>query len=220
VDGDEDDRNRPTVKLIARSLRWTVVLAALLACAAALITYGRGFGTRGTPGTFESAVMRGLRSWAMPSSAAKAVNPVSPTADAIAEGRAHWADHCATCHANDGAGSPLGRSFYPPVPDLRAPTTQALSDGDLFYIIERGIPFTGMPSWGNGTADGEHDSWELVRFIRHLPALTPDELDDMDRLNPKSPSDAARDRDIDRFLNGAPPDAPAGMDHMMKDQPR
>ena len=31
-------------------------------------------------------------------------NPVPNTAEAIADARAHWADHCATCHANDGSG--------------------------------------------------------------------------------------------------------------------
>ena len=59
-----------------------------------------------------------------------------------------------------------------------------------------------MPGWGNGTPDGERDSWTLVRFIRHLPKLTAAELKEMERYNPKSPAQNERDRDIDAFLKG------------------
>jgi mono/diheme cytochrome c family protein len=106
---------------------------------------------------------------------------------------AHFADHCATCHANDGSGdTTLGRNMYPPAPDLRAAGTQRLTDGELFYAIESGIPWTGMPAWGNGTDEGRHESWKLVRFIRHLPRLTADEIRRMEQLNPRSPSSDTR----------------------------
>ncbi len=206
---------------LVRLLLVLTVLGAILVVASLTVAHGHGFAAGGSPGVVESAAMRDLRSWAIPSAAARAINPVAPTPDVIAEGRDHWADHCATCHANDGAGSPLGRTFYPPAPDMRQHATQALSDGELFYVIEHGIPFTGMPSWGTGTDGGEHDSWALVRFIRHLPALTPDELDEMDRLNPRSAADAARDRGIDEFLNGnATPATAPDMGDTMKEQAR
>lgn len=47
----------------------------------------------------------------------------------------------------------MGRSFYPPAPDMRAARTQQLSDGELFSIIEHGIRLTGMPAWGTGTPE-------------------------------------------------------------------
>ena len=75
-----------------------------------------------------------------------------------------------------------------------------MTDGELFYIIERGVPFTGMPAWGNGTSDGERDSWALVRFIRHLPDLTPAEISEMEKLNPKSTADLEREHGIEDFL--------------------
>lgn len=52
--------------------------------------------------------------------------------------------------------------------------TQRLTDGELFYIIKNGIPFTGLPAW-----EGEHtdeETWKQVLFFRHLPNLTPEEL--------------------------------------------
>lgn len=55
---------------------------------------------------------------------------------------------------------------------MRAARSQQLTDGELFYAIEQGIPFTAMPAWTIASAEGERQSWELVRFIRHLPTLT------------------------------------------------
>lgn len=147
--------------------------------------------------------MRGARRWATPTAIRQQANPVAATDDVVKAGLEHWADHCATCHANDGSGdTSMGRSLYPPAPDMRAPRTQSMTDGELFYVIERGIPFTGMPAWGTGTADGETSSWALVRFIRHLPVLSAQEIAAMETLNPKSAADGARQHDIDEFLSG------------------
>ena len=49
----------------------------------------------------------------------------------------------------------MGQGMWPKVPDMRLPNTQNLSGGELFYIIENGIRFAGMPGWGTGTTDGE-----------------------------------------------------------------
>src|SRR5689334_19674444 len=81
-------------------------------------------------------------------------NPVPDTTDALKPAREHWADHCATCHANDGSGnSVIGRRVYPRAPDMRAEATQRLTDGELFYAIEHGIPWTAMPGWTTATAE-------------------------------------------------------------------
>ena len=100
---------------------------------------------------------------------------------------AHFADHCAFCHANDGSGSSeIGRGLYPKPPDMRAAATQGLTDGELFYIIENGVRFTGMPAFGTGKEDaaGEKLAWQLVLFIRHLPRITDEEISRMKQLNP------------------------------------
>ncbi len=88
--------------------------------------------------------------------------------------RAHFADHCAVCHGNDGKGqTAFGKGLYPRPPDLSAPATQDLSDGELFYVIENGVRFTGMPAFGGEGPPAL--TWHLVTFIRHLPSLTPEE---------------------------------------------
>ncbi len=59
-----------------------------------------------------------------------------------------------------------------------------------------------MPAWGDGTPEGETASWGLVHFIRHLPALTAEELARMEELNPKSPEQFREEEESRRFLAG------------------
>jgi hypothetical protein len=96
----------------------------------------------------------------------------------------------------------MGPNFYPKVPDLTLGETQSQSDGELFATIENGIRLTGMPGWGNGTAESAKGSWELVQFIRHLPTITPGELAEMESLNPKSPKEFQEEEQQRRFLAG------------------
>jgi mono/diheme cytochrome c family protein len=133
-------------------------------------------------------------------------NPVAPTAEVVGAGRAHFADHSASCHANDGGGNTdIGRNLFPKAPDMRQPATQDLRDGELFWIIENGTRFTGMPAWSTGTKEGEDASWHLVHFIRRLPQLTPDEIAEMEALNPRPPQEIRDALENERFLQGTEP---------------
>ena len=187
----------------------TVIVVALVA--AGLYALGaRGFSTREHPSALERWVARRVRAMAAPANAGNLVNPVPDSPEALAAARAHWADHCAGCHANNGSGdTEMGKRMYPPAPDMRQAETQEMTDGDLFFIIQNGIRMTGMPAWGGGSgAAGHHDeedSWKLVRFIRHLPQITPDEERQMQGLNPKSPDEIEEEQEEKAFLNGEEP---------------
>jgi mono/diheme cytochrome c family protein len=147
---------------------------------------------------------RNARHMAIPAGARKQQNPIPATPDNLRDARLHFADHCAVCHGNEGTGdTPIGKGLYPKPPDLRAEETQRLSDGELFWIIENGVRFTGMPAFG-GSHGSEEDSWKLVRFIRHLPQLSTDERMEMERYNPKGPEDRAEENEEEDFLRGAP----------------
>ena len=190
------------VKFLGRLIVLVLVLAGLVAVVGVGSLAMGGIGARREPSSLEMKVAPKLRSLAIPASAKQAANPVPANAEAIADGMAHFADHCAVCHGNDGRGdTEMGRGLYPKAPDMRLDTTQQLSDGDLFYIIEHGIRFTGMPGWRTGTTAGEESSWRLVHFIRHLPTLTPAELDAMKARNPRSPEDIRFEIEEERFLN-------------------
>jgi mono/diheme cytochrome c family protein len=185
-------------------------LAALLLGAALALLLRGGLSARPEPPALEARVARMLRSLAIPRSAREARNPLPRSAEAISAGLEHFADHCATCHANDGSGrTELGRKLYPRAPDMRRSGTQDLSDGELFYVIENGVRFTGMPAWGaEGSAEA---SWQLVHFIRHLPDLTAEDRARMELLNPRSPEEVREREDEERFLRGDEP-APAARD--------
>jgi mono/diheme cytochrome c family protein len=171
-----------------------------------LTTQVAGFSTREQPGAMERWAARRFRTLAVPKSAKSRSNPVAELVEGLAAARAHWADHCASCHSNNGSGDvEMGKHLYPPAPDMRQLATQTLTDGELFYIIQNGIRFTGMPAWGSGTSQDEEDSWKLVRFIRHLPKLTPEEEQEMKELNPKSPDELKEEQEEREFLNGGEP---------------
>lgn len=194
-------------------MRWFwlgVVSACLVALVAGLvlIRQARGFSAREQPTAVERWLAREVRAVALPAGAKSRTNPIPNSPEALADGRAHWADHCFSCHANDGSGdTALGKHLYPPAPDMRLPATQKLTDGELFYIIQNGIRFTGMPAWSSGASSGdlahdEEDSWKLVHFIRHLPEVTLEERKAMEKMNPKSPDDLREEEEEERFLTG------------------
>jgi mono/diheme cytochrome c family protein len=168
-----------------------------------------GLSSRATPSKLEAAIARNSHYLAIPSSARSAQNPLLATAEELHDARLHFADHCAICHGNDGSGlTAIGEGLYPPPPDLRKPATQNLTDGELFWVIENGVRFTGMPAFGkSGQHGGEIDSWKLVHFIRHLPRLTTEERLEMERYNPAGPEDRAEEQRENDFLNGATPKA-------------
>jgi len=172
-----------------------------------------GFSARTMPTAVERVVVRAIHRWSVPAAAKFAPNPVAFTPDAWAESRAHFADHCASCHGNDGRGdTPLGRNLFPKAPDMRAAATQDKTDGELYWIIENGIRLTGMPAWGTGGPD-DLDTWKLVHFIRRLKDLTPEQLKAMAAANPRSPSEIEEEKADERFLAGEDAPAPAAPHH-------
>ena len=178
-----------------------------------LLAQAHGWSAREQPVRIETWVARRARAAALPAQARDQVNPVPNTPEVLSEARAHWADHCASCHGNDGSGDSLmGKRMYPPAPDMRRPATQNLSDGELFFVIQNGVRLTGMPAWGGSDHDAG-DSWKLVRFIRHLPALTLEERREMEKLNPKGPDDRKEEEEEEKFLKGEDTDVPAEHHH-------
>ena len=187
-----------------RSLILSLVAVILVvAAAAAFLTVRRGFSARDEPSWAEKLVARRVRSLAVPAGARNAENPLPLTPEVLADARAHFADHCAVCHANDGRGqTTIGQNLYPKAPDMRLEDTQRLTDGELYYIIQNGIRMTGMPAWGEQGDDKDEDGWKLVHFIRHLSELTPTQLKEMEKLNPKTAAEIEEERQDEEFLRG------------------
>ena len=180
-----------------------VLAATVMTIAGVVSVMRRGFSAREQPSALENYLATSVHALAVPTRARNERNPFLPSPDVLAEARAHFADHCAICHANDGSGkTEIGQNLYPKAPDMRLPRTQKLTDGELYYTIHNGIRLTGMPAWG--AEEKDDDSWKLVLFIRHLPELTPTEEREMESLNPKGPAENLEEQEEEQFLNGEP----------------
>lgn len=196
-------------RLVVSALAGAVLLGIALTY---FILSAAGFSTRTAPTAFERTIVRILHRLSVPARARDAANPVAFSPEVWAQSRAHFADHCASCHANDGSGdTEIGRNLFPRAPDMRLAATQNRTDGELYWIIENGIRLTGMPAWGAGGPD-DMDTWKLVHFIRHLKELTPEQLKAMAAANPKSPSELQEEQDDEKFLAGEDA-APAAEHH-------
>jgi mono/diheme cytochrome c family protein len=197
---------------------WAVLVIAMLVVvgnvAMLWLLLQSNFSAREEPMELEVMIARQLRHLAMPKEQKQMANPVPASEEVLVEARVHFADHCATCHGNDGKGATqIGQNFYPRTPDLTQAETQSFSDGELFYMIQNGIRFTGMPAWGKDRPEADLDSWKLVHFIRHLPSITSEELEEMERYNPVSQMVLEEQEQIDRFLQGEVPDPPSPAHH-------
>ena len=75
--------------------------------------------------------------------------PPVDTRASIEAGGTHYGLDCGICHGVDGrAQTPSGQWMYPRAADLTSQQVQSYSDQELFWIINNGIRFTGMPGFG------------------------------------------------------------------------
>ena len=114
----------------------------------------------------------------VPGGAASAMrNPVPSTPASIAEGKSLFEATCASCHGRLGQGAVKAgltisiieeqRGRQPP--DLTdAQWDHGSSDGEIFSVMERGIPSTMMPPFAGPLSDT--DMWNIINYLRTLTA--------------------------------------------------
>ena len=153
-----------------------LLLTTVILAACGLLLVRRGFRATTTPTAWETLAAHTLRGLSVPALERSAKNPFVASSDSLQQGRELFVTQCAVCHGIDGSGKTQpGLNLYPRVPDLRATSTQNLSDGEIHYIIENGVQLTGMPAWGNPHLESSGNSWKLVLFIRSLRPLSTEE---------------------------------------------
>ena len=86
-------------------------------------------------------------------------------------GQEHFLGACTSCHGIPGRPpNPIYSSMLPQPPDL----TGAFEDYDsrqIFWIINHGLKYTGMPAWPG--IDRPDEVWSVVAFLRRLNAAGP-----------------------------------------------
>lgn len=191
---------------MTKPVRYLLLAASILLLATAILFFRfsrHGLSVHDEPTKAEELLARVLRKLAAPADLRDVKNPMPATPDILAEARAHFADHCAVCHGNDGKGNtPLGQRLYPRAPDMTLEATQSLSDGEIFAVIENGIRLTGMPGWGDGTAESARGSWGLVHLIRNLSKLSEEDLREMEKMNPMTAEQFEQMKEEEAFLEG------------------
>jgi mono/diheme cytochrome c family protein len=158
-----------------RFLRDALITILVLVVIVSVVAYSRvragGLSAEAEPGRVERAIASRLARLSIPSDAKQQANPFRADTTVWRTAADHYGDHCAGCHGPDGHGKTVvGQAMYPKTPDFADPTVQGRTDGELFYVIQNGVRWTGMPAWKH-----EHspdDTWRLVSFIRAVPTLT------------------------------------------------
>ncbi len=104
--------------------------------------------------------------WAVPADKAKAVNTVKTSAASIADGKALWSTHCASCHGKTGLGDGAkATTLNTAPPDFSKAAFQGQTDGSIFYKTSEGRG--DMPSFKKKITDAD-DIWNLVNYMRSL----------------------------------------------------
>lgn len=87
-------------------------------------------------------------------------------ADMIALGREHFRGGCASCHGLPSEErNPIAIAMLPNPPDVRY-ANERYDARALFWLIDNGIKYTGMPSW---PADDRQDEvWPVVAYLLDL----------------------------------------------------
>jgi mono/diheme cytochrome c family protein len=177
-----------------RFVRDAIITILLLGVVVWIAAYARvregGLSADAEPGALETRVASRLVRLSIPADADRQKNPFQADTAAWRSAVDHYEDHCAVCHGKDGRGkTEMGENMYPKVPDLAASRIQGLSDGALFYVIQNGVRWTGMPAWKHEHSTEE--TWKLVSLIRKMPSLTPQEIDALQKKAHDEESEAS-----------------------------
>jgi cytochrome c553 len=92
--------------------------------------------------------------------------------DGLVSAAGHFAQSCAACHGAPGVlPLPVMRAATPHAPNLQV-NAPKWTDAQLFYILDHGVKFTGMPFWA--ARDRPDEIRRMVAFVRALPGMTPE----------------------------------------------
>lgn len=95
---------------------------------------------------------------------ATAGNPVKPTAESVARGKALFQQNCIQCHGIDGRGDgPESVNLSPSPTDFRL-HMPLHTDPSFKGFIQDGYPNSAMPKFGSAFSDT--DMWNLVNYLR------------------------------------------------------
>ena len=148
-------------------MAWTIFVLVVVLIVIALM----GFSTTALrdPGRRETRVANLAKRFFIGRASRQGIPPRPlDTKASVERGGSHYGIDCSVCHADDGrAQRSPGQWMYPQASDLTSKRVQSYSDQELFWIIQNGIRFTGMPAFGK--IETPDHIWDLVNYVRTLP---------------------------------------------------
>jgi len=90
-------------------------------------------------------------------------NPSAGDPAAIALGERLYAEHCSSCHGEDGSGNGPEATAHDPPPSNLDVHVPHHADIALFAVLTRGIPGTTMHSWADELS--EEQRWAIVNYL-------------------------------------------------------
>lgn len=95
-------------------------------------------------------------------------NPLPITIDTMDAGKRIWNRECAVCHGDAAHGEGIFRQGIEPVPpDFSSHADYVdFTDGDYFWRISEGVPWTAMSTWK--LVYDKTERWQLVTYIRTM----------------------------------------------------
>src|SRR5262245_15719716 len=126
----------------------------------------------GNPGGLETRVSNRAKLFFIRRALHQGIPPRPQDTEAsIARGATHYGLDCSVCHADDGRAQRVpGELMYPRAADLTSKRVQGYSDQELFWIVQNGIRFTGMPAFAK--VETPDHIWDLVNYVRTMPSGT------------------------------------------------
>lgn len=145
----------------------TVLVLAAVLIAVALVQFN--LSAQQEPGPVETAISNRAKRFFIRRASRHGIPPrPKDLKTSVENGGTHYGLDCSICHADDGRGQRQpGQWEYPRAADLTSKRVQSYSDEELFWIIQNGIRYTGMPSFAK--VETPDHIWDLVNYVRTLP---------------------------------------------------
>jgi cytochrome c553 len=87
----------------------------------------------------------------------------------IALGATQYDQVCAHCHGAPGFGqNPVALSMRPEPPNIIL-ASKIYSEKQLYYVVQNGVRYTGMPAWP--VTNRPDEVWAMVAFIKAMPGM-------------------------------------------------
>jgi len=123
------------------------------------------------PPRWEFRLANGAVDASMERHAPRISDPLAPSDQNYEDAMKVYTMNCAVCHGGlDRKPNSLGKSFYPPAPNLVSDPPDD-PEWHTFFTIRTGVRYTGMPAWDKTLS--EQDMWKLTTFLSHMEKLPP-----------------------------------------------